>query len=351
MKKLVLCVIVLLVLGIPLSAGGRSQTQTGRGPVANSAAVVTAPGQLPIVNQKITLTLGSGTSTYVPDFKDNYMTRYIEEKTGLNLEFHMLSPTDTATQFDLMVTAGEKLPDIMLYVPPNWRLYGDDGIFIDLEPLFGKYAYWYNEIQKYEPQHIKDGLKQAGVTPNGKWVGYCFAEDPDTNPVGLLGAFNMINQTWLTKLGLKMPTTTEEFYQTMVAFRDRDPNGNGRRDEIPFIGRFNGWKTEPFIPFINAFVYHPYANNNNFYLAATDGRLWMPYATEEYREALRYLARMYAEGIISPATYTLASDQEVRGLISYNAGEDCRVGYAGIYCSQAFAEGTPATRELSALTI
>jgi putative aldouronate transport system substrate-binding protein len=142
-----------------------------------------------------------------------------------------------------------------------------------------------------------------------------------------------------------MPATTEEFYETLVAFRDRDPNGNGRQDEIPFIGRFGGWKTEPFLPFINAFVYHPYANNNNDYLAATNGKLWMPYATEEYREGLRYLSRLYGEGLISPVVYTLGSDEEVRGLVSYGPGEDNRVGYAGIYCSQAFTEGTPATQD------
>ena len=30
-----------------------------------------------------------------------------------------------------------------------------------------------------------------------------------------------------------MPTTTDEFYQVLKAFKEQDPNGNGKADEIP----------------------------------------------------------------------------------------------------------------------
>ena len=38
-----------------------------------------------------------------------------------------------------------------------------------------------------------------------------------------------IYEPWLDALGLEMPTTTEEFYKVLVAFRDMDPNGNGKK--------------------------------------------------------------------------------------------------------------------------
>ena len=37
----------------------------------------------------------------------------------------------------------------------------------------------------------------------------------------------------LDALGLEMPQTVDEYYETLVAFRDKDPNGNGEQDEIP----------------------------------------------------------------------------------------------------------------------
>src|SRR5690606_1913753 len=33
-----------------------------------------------------------------------------------------------------------------------------------------------------------------------------------------------INQEWLDNMGLQMPTTTDEFYQVLKAFKEKDPN-------------------------------------------------------------------------------------------------------------------------------
>ena len=43
-----------------------------------------------------------------------------------------------------------------------------------------------------------------------------------------------IRQDWLDKLRLKVPTNVDEWYTTLKAFKTRDPNGNGKADEIPF---------------------------------------------------------------------------------------------------------------------
>ena len=40
-----------------------------------------------------------------------------------------------------------------------------------------------------------------------------------------------IREDWLDKLGLPMPTTAEEFIDTLIAFREQDANGNGINDE------------------------------------------------------------------------------------------------------------------------
>ena len=47
---------------------------------------------------------------------------------------------------------------------------------------------------------------------------------------------SFINQPWLDKLGLEMPTTLDEFYEVLKAFKTQDPNGNGIADEIPYAG-------------------------------------------------------------------------------------------------------------------
>src|SRR5690606_27502124 len=48
-----------------------------------------------------------------------------------------------------------------------------------------------------------------------------------------------IRKDWLDKLGLEIPTTSNELLDVMRAFRDSDMNGNGKADEIAFTMREN----------------------------------------------------------------------------------------------------------------
>ena len=45
-----------------------------------------------------------------------------------------------------------------------------------------------------------------------------------------------INKAWIDKLGLTMPTTTDELKTVLKAFHDQDPNENGVQDEIGAYG-------------------------------------------------------------------------------------------------------------------
>ena len=318
--------LIFCILGIfPLAAGGGRQTTPQR--PANSAAIVTTPGQLPVVNQPLTLTLGIQQSPNVNDYDDTYFTRYMERKTGIKINFQMFSnvASDSNTQFELMVSSNERLPDIMNFSVEGWENYGANGVFIDLNPLYEKYAYFYNV-----------GLDEGGLDAAGKKLVENRTTAPDggryawptieTNGVNIFYGMNFINQVWLNNLGLRMPTTTEEFYNILVAFRDRDPNRNGQRDEIPWIGSTGVWSGQPLHFIINAFVYYPITGLNEAYLNATNGRLWTPWTTEEYRQALRYLNRLFNEGLLSPSIFTI-TQQELVAITSYQSGEVNRVGF------------------------
>ncbi len=52
-----------------------------------------------------------------------------------------------------------------------------------------------------------------------------------------------VYKPWLDKLGLKVPETTDEFEAMLKAFKEKDPNGNGKADEIPLSGtRYVEWR-------------------------------------------------------------------------------------------------------------
>ena len=73
-----------------------------------------------------------------------------------------------------------------------------------------------------------------------------------------------INKEWLDKLGLAVPTTTDELYNVLKAFKTQDPNGNGKADEIPLTGAPNKyvWNGNIDAFLMNAFIY----NDNDKYL-------------------------------------------------------------------------------------
>ena len=54
---------------------------------------------------------------------------------------------------------------------------------------------------------------------------------------------------------------------------------------------------------VNAFVY---CNDTNVF-NVTDGKVWVPYTTDECRQALIYLNKLYSEGLLSPLFYTISA--------------------------------------------
>jgi len=121
-----------------------------------------------------------------------------------------------------------------------------------------------------------------------------------------------INQPFLDALGMRMPTTTEEFYQYLVGVKTRDPNRNGRADEIPLVSSIDTWMSA-----IDGFLMMPFIYNDvSNYASADAGGRRRIYLTEagvvetsynkpEWRQGLEYMRRLYAEGLMAPESFTL----------------------------------------------
>src|SRR5699024_315051 len=97
-----------------------------------------------------------------------------------------------------------------------------------------------------------------------------------------------IYQPWLDELGLEMPTTTDEFYEVLKAFKEDDPNGNGKADEIPLAGANSGAyvKIDQFL--MNSFIYNNYFNNAQ-HLYVDHGNIEAAFNKPEWKDGLEYL--------------------------------------------------------------
>ena len=310
-KCFVIFATLLLAPALVFAVGSRQQSQGA----TQAASFLTPPGQLPIVTQPTTISLGLPNRPSVNDWYNNYLTRYVQQNTGITLRFELFPlDSDGITQFELMVASGQRLPDILsLWGPGNWRTHGENGVFIDLNPYYDRYAYFYNQAMdklraKYGNDSEVNRIKMKMSSSTGKRFGY---PQYDNSLGDATFSNTFINTTWLTRLGLRMPTTTQELRDVLVAFRDRDPNGNGRRDEIPMMGAPQQYNANIINWLINAFVYwYPYGLFN-----VTDGRLWTPWTTEEYRNALRYISGLVSDGLLSELAFSATSD-DLRALMN-----------------------------------
>jgi len=278
-----------------------------KAPAAEAPAEI-VPGQLPLVapgEEKPTITIGLRQSSNTEDYETNKYTLWLEEQTGINLEFVMFSSdgTEAKTQVNLMVAGGDELPDIIWNVKMDSATvyeYGEDGYFVDIKDYFEKYGYYFWESYEYMNEKDKEYLFAYGADPNNGAF-YAFPGYKESSG-DFVSAMTSINKTWLDAVGAEMPTTVDELYEVLKLFATKDPNGNGVADEIPMVG-YDGHCSNLTEFITNAFVFC----NDQYFFNATDGQLWVPYITDEYRQALIYMNKLYNEGLLSPLTFTTAS--------------------------------------------
>lgn len=108
----------------------------------------------------------------------------------------------------------------------------------------------------------------------------------------------IINKKWLDNLGLEVPETLDDLYNVLKAFKEQDANGNGDpNDEIPISGA-KGLSMDLLNPFGITDV------NGKRMLVAEDGTLSYYPITEQYKEGLKWLNKLYQEGIIDAEAFT-----------------------------------------------
>jgi putative aldouronate transport system substrate-binding protein len=101
-----------------------------------------------------------------------------------------------------------------------------------------------------------------------------------------------IRKDWLDKLGLPLPSTTQEFYDAMVAFKTRDPGGVGRDRVIPYISSKNIVIRAANL--VESFIDRDLNDKDRWVNTVADRSFLLP----GYKEGVRMLNKMYNEGLL-----------------------------------------------------
>ena len=317
-KKSVVIAILVLTTALAFGGGGssgRSGAGTPSGPFQRRDANVNEPGVLPVVKNQIALSFGTGVNIQVSDYDNNDLTKYFEKLTNIKLNFILYDPgADGDTKFGLQVAAGDKLPDIImgLGIPNKARResYGQAGALLPLNDYLDNLGYFTQKALE-QTTMAKNGMNPwvYGTDDNGVIWGYISYSTISLNSYSGRAWYN---SDFAQKLGMgewtgggnkgKIPTQ-EWFYNYLVGVRDNDVNGNGdKNDEIPLIGG-TGWRQQVLKWLTQQYIYNDYSSTDNFWFIR-NGQLYYSFNMPEYREALRFINKLYRERLFEDTAIT-----------------------------------------------
>lgn len=308
----------------------------------------------PIVPEPITLKMFTRTAPVNGPFKDMPVFQDYEKMTNIHVEWEE-APTDGFDEKKNLMFASNELPDAVYrsrLSPLEATRYGASGQLIPLEDLIEKHAPNLKALMEQYPE-IRAGI----TTPEG----HIYA----IPGVVTLGAARTdkkwINKAWLDKLNLPIPQTLDELYEALVAFRDKDPNGNGQKDEIPMTAR-GGMAVVNMMS--GSFGLDQQLGYN---INIEDGKvnLWM--GSDRNKEMLQYLNKLYAEKLLDPSIFNFKEAEYLAKQGSGNTGfffdqtnnnfrkiSDQYVGIAppaGPHGDRLQAQGSPVARDFGAFAI
>ena len=259
----------------------------------------------PISDEKIELSFYvASTATGLQAPVDIYSIDYIEDLTNVHINWEIVTGSaDQINQRTNLKFVGNTLPDVFCanMTKSMQMQYGSSGLIIPLNDLIDQYTVNLKKVFEEMPE-----VKEAFTAPDGNIYG-----------LGSIGGFYhgkypckmWVNKVWLDELGLDVPTTTEEFKDMLIAFRDRDPNGNGKADEVPLAARGDHIYTY----LLNAFIYTAPGNDawaiNPALCYDEDGTVTFIGDKEEFREGLAYIKDLFDEGLIALDTLSMDATQ------------------------------------------
>lgn len=258
---------------------------------------------MPIVKEPITLDIfaeqqGQANIDWnTTDFYSAY-----EDITGVKMNWEMVPTPALEEKKNLRLAIGD-LPDAFHTVAmtdTDLMSYGEQGMFIRLNELIDDYAPNFKKLMEEYPE-----IKKSITMPDGGIYSFPSIESPEFISMRM-AAKPFINKNWLETLDMEMPETTDDFYNYLKAVKETDLNGNGKADEIPYGA--------PHINNLLSWIKGSFGVGNrgfqHFFLDSdpeTDELRFYP-TTEQYKEMLVYVNKLYDEQLIDKDIFSMELD-------------------------------------------
>ena len=306
-KSLYLLLTALLAIAV-LAACSSGDGESDKDSSAAANVEVNAEG-FPIVDEEIELSL-MAPGTGMAEWEDMETLKDYAEKTNIKMTYTTPPLSDFQTKLNLAFASSD-IADIIYgagtdnLTPAMEVDYGKQGVLIPLEDLIAEHAPNLQKLLDENPD-----IKKSITTVDGHIYSLPMVSE-ETTASWYTGPM-WYNGTWLEALGVEeLPKTTDEFYDLLVRFKTEDPNGNGEADEIPLLDvKMNS--TRPWL--LGAFGIKEWG------IEEIDGKVRYAPITENYKEYLTFMNKLYEEKLLDPETFSQSDEQKKA------KGQDNRVG-------------------------
>jgi len=225
------------------------------------------------------------------------------KKEGLELDNEFVPAEQYEVVLKTRMESGSNLPDIVnVSKLDNTTVLNlaKQGVLLDLNPLIEKYSNG-NIKKMYDVEFPY--AKKSTTSPDGKM--YWFSnlhkktyQGKDPAPVSLT---MLIRKDWLEKLNLPVPTTADEYLETLKKFRALDANGNGKQDEVlayNYPGQFTGAIAQWFG-----------LGSGITAVDVENKKIVSPWYQEGIKDYFRYMQRLVKEGVLDTSLIEATGEQ------------------------------------------
>lgn len=269
-QKSIIAIILIVALTAVMSACGGSSGSGGSGTAQNQPA---DQGKDAGKQEERTLRMMSGVIGGKTPEENTLFEKEIERLTGIKATLDKPA-SDYDKKLLAAISSGEKF-DLLQVSKETMNNFIAQGILTDLT----------------DKVKASKTLQDPNVIPTDEWNQ---VKTKDGKIYGVFtkfqgGTMPIIRNDWLKKLNLPEPKTLDDYYNVLKAFKEKDPDGNGK-DDTYGLSTAGMYELQGF--FSAAGLKQRYVEK--------DGKLSVPYATDAAIPIYEWLAKLYKEGILDP---------------------------------------------------
>lgn len=233
----------------------------------------------------VTITALLSSDVIPPD--DNIVLQEICNRTGINFKPTVVPVADVDTKLNALISSGS-LPDIIKSVNSvKIKEMAKNDVLVALDQYLEEYG---KNILENKGDYLK-----GNCSVDGKIFALPCNGIPNCPMLAL-------RKDWLDNLNMEVPTNRDEYYEVLKAFTKNDPDKDKKPNTIGLGVRLGSTVGDTAKTFSHIFASYGIAISRPNYV---DGKVIPEILHPGYLDAIKYINKLYHEGLIEPDFATI----------------------------------------------